>query len=505
MKVAVRVDASAESGLGHAKRCLSLARACARTGMEVAFVTRDLGLDTPALIRDASFAVHVLPAPGPRAKTSEDNAPVHASWAGVSQDVDAVETSAVLAGYRPDWVVVDSYAFDARWHRAVHQHLGARLCVVDDLADRPLECALLVDHNAAPDHRLKYGRLAAGVARILGGSRFALLDTCYEEPEPCRIEPRVESIGIFMGGTDPWNGSEAAVRACREVAGFDGPIEIATTRSNPHLPALRALADRDARITLLTDAPDLSRFFARHGLQIGAGGGATWERCRVGAPTIAIVMARNQSAALHQLAEAGAVRKFDTLDVQALGNEVAVLIADPGARARLAERASSFVDGRGAMRVALAMAAETLVLRPAALADAFLVFPWRNAPATRRYFRDTSALEWEAHRAWWAQCLQDTRRHLLIGTCGTQPVGVLRLDLSQAEAEVSLYLDPALHGLGLGASLLRAGQRWIAEHGAPVEHLVAEVLPGNESSRAAFEAAGFARQGAQHWQWRVIR
>ena len=49
-------------------------------------------------------------------------------------------------------------------------------------------------------------------------------------------------------------------------------------------------------------------FFGRHDLQIGAGGGATWERCCVGAPSLTLPCSRNQQVVISALAELGILR-----------------------------------------------------------------------------------------------------------------------------------------------------------------------------------------------------
>jgi len=505
MRVAIRVDASTAMGLGHLKRCVSLGKALRALDAEVSFVTRDLGLDAAARLHGEGFEAFRLqgrehPAPAP---ASDD--PPHAPWAGVTVMHDAAQTIAALSNTAAqwDWVVVDSYAFDARWHRGVRDALGARICVIDDLADRALDCDLLVDHNAASNHRSKYAARTAARTRILGGPRFALLDPKYEHAAVHLVRPQVRSIGVFMGGTDPWNASIAAVRACRIGAAFDGPIEIATTRANPFLDELEALRRLDSGVSLLVDAPDLSEFFARHDLQIGAGGGAVWERCRVGSATIALVLADNHRASLDALSKAGAVLEAASTAPEILGAAVATLSKDAPARARLSARARELVDGRGAARVALAMAAATLALRPARAQDARPVLAWRNAEVTRRHFRDPSELDAQAHVAWWTRCLASPEQRLLIAHCGSCDVGVLRLDIAPggAQAEVSLYLDPALHGLGLGAALLTAAQAWTRQHEPSLGRLMAEVLPGNEASAAAFRAARFQPDGDQHWTW----
>lgn len=510
-RVAIRVDASTAMGLGHLKRCLSLGKALHTAGATVYFVTRALGLDAAARLGQQGMNVLELPAvtTAPTAPLGSD--PPCAAWAGVDPTRDAKETCAILLAQaaRWDWVVVDSYAFDARWHRAVRAALGARLCAIDDLADRPLAADLLVDHNFATDHRSKYARCTSAATRILGGPRFALLDPAYERAAKHDVQSDVRSIGIFMGGTDPWNASSKAVLSCRgSTAAFKGQIAVATTLANPHLPELLALCEADRCLSLVIDEPDLTDFFARHDLQIGAGGGAVWERCCIGAPTIAVVLAQNHHASLDALGAAGAVRLAASPKDADLGVAVAELISHESERIRLSKRARALVDGRGATRVALAMLASSIDFRHAVQDDALHLFAWRNAEVTRRYFRDPSPLDVQAHVTWWRNCLDSPQRRLLIARCGTIDIGVLRLDLDAIgrQAEVSLYLDPALHGLGLGVAMLTAAKDWATRNEAAVERLVAEVLPGNEASHAAFRAAGFEQAAnLHHWNWTLSR
>lgn len=446
-----------------------------------------------------------LPAPGPEDRVAaRRGGPAHAYWAEVAQERDAAETGVALADDALDWIVVDSYSFDARWHDEVRRRTGARLCVVDDLADRPLSADIVVDHNLSSDHRAKYGTHASGVKRLLGGPPFALLDRCYQDAPVFRDRDEVESIGIFVGGTDPWNASEAAALTCLDGVGFAGTIEIATTRSNPHLASLQSLCRARSSVSLLLDAPDLSGFFARHGLQIGAGGGAALERCRVGAPSVLVALAENQIAPIAALVARGAARRAPDLDVASLAPVVAALLADPGARQELSKTARALLDGRGAERVALTMLAEETVVRPASPDDAKKAWHWRNAPVTRRHFRDASEIGLDGHIAWWTACLADPRRRLLVGCCGGVDLGVLRFDLDDSDAEVALYLDPGLHGLGLGTALLRAGQAWARHREPSLGRLVADVLPGNEASAAAFAAAGFEREDDRKRVWEVL-
>jgi spore coat polysaccharide biosynthesis predicted glycosyltransferase SpsG len=139
-------------------------------------------------------------------------------------------------------------------------------------------------------------------------------------------------------------------------------VHLATTSSNPRLAELRAAAAQDPALQLWVDQPNLAAFHASHDLQVGAGGGALWERCALGVPTLALVCAANQRLSVPWLAEAGVVVGFDALQRDAarqseLGATIARLIAAPAERAALRERSLAWIDGRGAERAATAILA----------------------------------------------------------------------------------------------------------------------------------------------------
>lgn len=360
MRVAFRVDASARMGTGHVKRCLALASAiCAQPECHVLFVTRALSATAERLLGDAGYFVEVLPAPKEDAFAGfETTVPPHLAWAGVGQAVDADQTTERLASWGPDWVVVDHYAFDSRWHDAVRSATGARLAAIDDIADRELSVDLLVDHNICTDHHAKYqGRLPHG-ARLLGGPSFALIDPAYASAPRYKFRSSAESIGVFMGGSDACDATPLVLRACRD-GGFTGHIEVVSTRANPHLAHLREACIGWAQAELSIDLPNLTGFFARHDLQIGAGGGASWERCCIGAPSLLLAVAVNQVPVITGLGDRGAARVTTQIELSepSIRHLIREIIDDASLRLQLSDIAQTLVDGRGAARVAAALTA----------------------------------------------------------------------------------------------------------------------------------------------------
>jgi UDP-2,4-diacetamido-2,4,6-trideoxy-beta-L-altropyranose hydrolase len=365
VRVAVRTDASRRIGWGHVKRCLALAQALRDAGAEVMFVTRPSDVDSEGLIAQAGFGT--LPMPrmddrNPIPDEPDDAPPPHADWLARRWDRDAADTTAAVHAWQPQVMLVDHYGIDGRWHCAVRAATGARIAVIDDLADRRLTADLLINHNPAADHAAKYRGVLRYPAPICGGPSFALLDPVYRDHPRCVVEPSLASIGIFMGGTDPGDFSTLAYHACRQEAGWTGPIEIATSSANAALPALQTLAAADPALRITIDQPNLAAFHARHGLQVGAGGGALWERCCLGTPTIAVITAENQRLSVPLLAADGVVRAVDAVGQGAearhdMGRVIGELLDSPAERMALHERALRLVDGRGAARVAAALLA----------------------------------------------------------------------------------------------------------------------------------------------------
>ena len=340
MKIAIRADASASIGLGHIKRCLSLAQALRDEDAEVLFFVRATDVDAAGEIARRGFDCHAI-AEGPvRDQDSEHD--------------DARAFIASSRSFEPDAVLADHYGLGADWHRAVHQGTGAQMAAIDDLGDRPMAVDLLVDPNFAADHTAKHARHGDAPPVLLGGPGYALLAPAYADAP--RGEPRdsVASIGIFMGGTDEANLSALALTVVRDDLGFRGAVEIATTSGNPHLAELRSRVEADAGTQLTIDQPDLAAFYSRHDLHLGAGGGATWERCCLGAPTLALLAAPNQREVLLPLQNMGVMRVVTAEPPSAsdIVPPLRELIVDAALRHSLSVHGRALVDGLGARRVA---------------------------------------------------------------------------------------------------------------------------------------------------------
>jgi RimJ/RimL family protein N-acetyltransferase len=145
-------------------------------------------------------------------------------------------------------------------------------------------------------------------------------------------------------------------------------------------------------------------------------------------------------------------------------------------------------------------------LRPALAQDADLLLCWRNDPETVRYSRSGRAVAPQEHANWITASLEDPSARIWIAEVNGEPVGEVRLNLSEMGWEVDLSVDPSQRGQGFGAAILRSVQAQ-AEHLAPAGTLWADVMVENDRSLRAFESVGFEATGSRGqletltWRW----
>lgn len=342
MNVVFRVDSTTRMGGGHVMRCLALAEALASRSAICLFIVRDRPGHLADVIQRQGFPVVMLAA-------CEEND----TWLGCDSARDASDTISAL-GAGVDWIVVDHYGIDASWHSAVKQEAG-RLMAIDDLADRPLDCDVLLDQNHGRTGE-DYTELVPTRCRLLLGARYALLRPEFASTRPGslvrRIRGTIGRILVTLGTMDSDNVTTAvlhALRGCVEPGAVI--IDVVLGRNAPHLEEVQAVvSDMPVETTLHVDTPRMASLMAHADLAIGAAGTTSWERCTLGLPTLALVLAENQRFIANSLADSGAVMLMDS--VEQLPTRLWTLMTQPGKLVDMSVQAREICDGQGAARVA---------------------------------------------------------------------------------------------------------------------------------------------------------
>lgn len=303
---AFRAPCSRQVGLGHLRRCLTLAEELHGRGWRCGFWRADDD-GGGALLDRTGF--------------------------------DAVDAKQAK---QADALVVDDYGVTAAeirvWARA-----SPCLAVIDDLADRALECRLIVNGNPAAK---ALGYPTSPGCRLLLGPRYALLRPAFRDLGPHRIA-EVRRVLVTLGGSDPLGLTAEVVSQLRArspellvdvVVGplFSGALPTACDRVRIH----RAPAD----IAALMRTADLA---------VTAAGQTAFELAACGVPAVALRTADNQRA---NLAALGAVPTLVPVeDVDRVGDAVAALASDRDLRRRMSASGQALLDGHGATRVADAL------------------------------------------------------------------------------------------------------------------------------------------------------
>lgn len=363
MKIAFRADASLLMGSGHVVRCLTLADALRGQGEECHFISRSHPGNLVQVIRQRSYSVTVLPAGGPSSLEASSllQQPAHSAWLGCAWPSDAKQTRAILASLQPDWLVVDHYALDQRWELAVAPHCR-QLLVIDDLADRPHSCHLLLDQNLGR-HPDDYRSLVPAHCKVLTGPHYALLRPEFAALRAYSLQrrqaqPALRQLLITMGGVDQANVTGTVLQALKNCAlPGDCRITVVMGLTAPWLQNVRALAAQMHWPTeVLVNINNMAQRMADSDLAIGAAGSTSWERCCLGLPTLMVVLAENQQPGAQALEAAHAARLIGAVSDISTQLPLAVReLGDLECQRRMSLAAVAITEGRGVDKVLKAM------------------------------------------------------------------------------------------------------------------------------------------------------
>lgn len=338
-------------------RCLTLANELTLRGARCIFVCGEHVGHLCGHIAAAGHALVRLPVSAGRgAPAMGEGDDAHAEWLGASAAQDAEQTASWLAQSPVDWLIVDHYALAVEWERQIRPWCR-QIMVIDDLADRPHDCDLLLDQNLGR-HAADYdSRLPDHCERLIGPD-YALLRPEFAHLRPTALARRrtgqCHHILVTMGGVDSGN-TTAEVLAGLDASGLpdDAVVTVVLGAGAPWQDAVRTQAGQmRLNAQVLVDAGNMAELMCMADLAIGAAGSTSWERCCMGLPSILVVLADNQrriAEALHRrgaaLLAAGAHRS------SAIRHGLHAMLG-PGALSGMSNCAAALVDGLGAPRVA---------------------------------------------------------------------------------------------------------------------------------------------------------
>lgn len=494
MNIFFRTDSSLQIGSGHVMRCLTLADELRQRGADVTFICREHHGNLIAMIEGRGYEVVSLPLPVVSLK-SENERLIHAEWLGATWEQDAVETIAALSGARAQWMIVDHYAIDRRWEEQLRLYCD-KIMVIDDIADRSHDCELLLDQNFYLTMESRYENLVPAACCRLLGPKYSLLRPQFASARR-NLRQRDGHVGrvlVCFGGADSSNEMEKSLRALAAFSERKFEVDVVVSAVSASLERIQSICADNAGFHCHCQVDNMAELMVAADIAIGAGGSITWERCAMGLPALIVTVAANQLELASCAAEGGLVYYLgdkDAVTSKKIEDTLAMLMALPELLRCFSANGLALVDARGAQRVAGILLPPAITVRKAGQSDCDSIYEWRNAEETRRHIFDKTVIPIENHRIWFQNTLTNPDRILLIGENAGRPVGVLRYDLTDDKALVSVYLVPGGQGQGVGTELIRCGSRWLKENRPEIKVINAEIMNSNVASLRAFEQAGY--------------
>jgi len=205
-------------------------------------------------------------------------------------------------------LIVDHYALGQIWETKLRPHVR-KIMVIDDLANRPHDCDLLLDQNYVNDGTTRYEGLVPQSCTKLLGLQHVLLRSEFAEVRK-QLAPRtgnVRRIFLFFGGSDPDNLTGRALEALSDPGLIYLNVDVVIGESNRNRDSVEKLVSKRKNTQLYIQIDNIAQLMGVADLALGTGGSTTWERLFLGLPAVTIVNAVNQKQVTEDLEQFGAI------------------------------------------------------------------------------------------------------------------------------------------------------------------------------------------------------
>ncbi len=347
--MSLRIDVWVQTaGLGHVTRQIAFARTLIALGLS--------GREDIRFFADENRAVQEL--------ISKNGFKVHER----SMDLNgaSAQVQKLWKEDLPDVFVLDSVDHDRELALSplLERVEVVSLVVLDDPANRAANADIVVNPlpflRQAPAARDGNAEITRREQLYLVGKDFVMLAPEFAQwrAHTRRFDPRARRAFAFFGGADGNNFTPIFFDSVERLKGLDWTMLIGALY--PHADwALQEIRRRQLPITPVLNVPDMARVFYETDLALVAAGNTLVEAAAVGTPTIAFAQNEIQLEQANYFVETcglPCLGLYGTFGAQQVTRAVQNLSEDCAARVRLGAQLMREIDGRGAERVAHAVA-----------------------------------------------------------------------------------------------------------------------------------------------------
>lgn len=343
MEVYFITHGSAEIGMGHVMRSLSLATAfCARKHKVCFFSKYQLGISK---IKEQGFKVNCIPALSEKCITEE-------YYFEKDEEIlkDAKYISNNIVGIA-DAVLVDSYNVNEMFFNILKEKTR-KLVYIDDLNAFYYPVDILINGSASA-FDMGYENIQS--AQLLLGLRYNLLRKEFYHIPVRNVNLKIENILITTGNSDPYHMTERVVNILKGINAFSGLKLHVIIGSGFTSNALFEIDQTiNSGILLYENPVNMAEIMLGCDLAITAGGSTLYELFACGVPAIVFAYAENQMPQIKALEKESLltyIGNYQDLDRRMLKESIRYMQLHYEERKKLVMRIQNTVDAKGALRV----------------------------------------------------------------------------------------------------------------------------------------------------------
>ena len=293
----IRVEGSAETGMGHLVRCLSIA-AMVSDLFEITFAGNSLFPESILQnIKSNAFSFKQV-------RSEED-------FFGLLNSSDIV--------------LLDGYIFDSEYQRKV-KGIGCKLVCIDDLHDKEMHADLVINH--VPGVSVKDYQ-AANYTRFALGTDYALLRSAFlKSDDSDRVLKEINTLLICFGGSDPLNLTMSTLKTALKFTEFE-EIRVISGPSYPFKDELVQFISNQSRIKHFHDLSEDEMYsvLSSADLAIVPASGILMEVLTFRIPVITGIYVQNQTIFLKEFSKYQQVFNSDNFSDAALTATIQKVLA----------------------------------------------------------------------------------------------------------------------------------------------------------------------------------
>ena len=474
-KVLFRVDSSTNLGGGHLSRCIEIAKLLYKRKIKVFFLCKNLKGNLNEWVKSEKFKLLII----------KEN------YKTIQEEINDIEN--LLKPFLSfKYLIIDNYSIEKEWENAIKKIIP-KIVVIDDLANRNHNCDFIIDQNFIENHKNRYTKFVSEKTIQLLSPKYAIIKDSIKKNKTISLPnfKNPSKLFICFGASDPKGYTLAALSALKKIRYKFQLINVFTSKNNINLEKINQKCSTLANCKIHTDNHLLPEILSKSDLAIGAGGTMCWERAFLGVPSLVFGIADNQIKVLEALIKNGIVigESYSQYpDDNKIESWLKVIITNQKLLEGLSERSRKIVDGFGTERICEALFPEEIKFRYAIDRDSKNIFKWRNLPGIRNVSNKKDLIEFQDHQKWFANCINNTNIILLIAESNQQAVGVIRFDLKDNQASISIYKTP-INVKTFG--LIKKVTSWFFKKYPEIISITADIIPDNVKSYEAFFSAGY--------------